>query len=87
MQPPRCMLREFGSMQGCSHNLGRTHWGRRRCIRTNYDSICTICLMYHVCNRSKVSGAEVWRSEGSKRSESGVRDSEVRGAAVRRFEY
>ena len=43
--------------------------------------------MYYVRNRSKVSGAEVWRSKGSERSESGVQDLEVRGAVVRRFEY
>ena len=43
--------------------------------------------MYYVRNRSEVSGAEVRRSEGSERSESRVRDSEVRGAVVRRFEY
>ena len=30
VQPPRCVLREFGSTWGCSHNLGRTHWGERR---------------------------------------------------------
>ena len=40
--------------------------------------------MYYMRNRSEVSGAEVQRSEGS---ESGVRDSEVQGAVVRRFEY
>ena len=42
---------------------------------------CTICLMYYVRNRSEVSGAEV------RRSESGVWDSDVRGAVVWRFEY
>ena len=61
--------------------------GEEDCIRTNYDTICTVCLMYYMRNRSEVSGAEVQRSEGSERSESGVRDSEVRGAVVRRFEY
>ena len=43
--------------------------------------------MYYMHNRSEVSGAEVRRSEGSERSESGVRDSEVQGAVVQRFEY
>ena len=66
-----------------SHSLG----GEEDYIRSNYDTICTVCLMYYVRNRSEVSGAEVRRSEGSKRSESGVRDSEVRSAVVRRFEY
>ena len=87
VQPPRRMPREFGGTQGCSHNLGRTRWGEEECIWTNYDTICTVCLMYYVRNRSEVSGAEVRRSKGSERSKSGVRDSEVQGAVVQRFEY
>ena len=39
---------------------------------SNYNTICTICLMYYMCNRSEVSRAKVWRSEGSERSKSGV---------------
>ena len=67
-----------------SHSLGEK--------KTIFDLTTTlyvlhICLMYYMRNRSEVSGAEVRRSEGSKRSESGVRDSEVRGVVVRRFEY
>ena len=76
-QPPRCMPKEFSGTRGCSHNLGRTRWGKEDCIRTNYDTICTVCLMYYVRNRSEVSGAEVQRSEGSKRSESRTRRSKV----------
>ena len=57
--------------------------GKEDCIRTNYDAICTVCLMYYMRNRSEVSGAEVRRSKGSKRSktsersESGTQRSEV----------
>ena len=61
--------------------------GEEDCIRTNYDTIYTVCLMYYVHNRSKVSGAKVWRSEGSEMSKYGVWDLEVWGAVVRRFEY
>ena len=55
-----------------SHSLGE---------KKTYNSICTICLMYYMRDRSEVSGAKV------RRSESRVRDSEVRGAVVRRFGY
>ena len=51
--------------------------GEEDSLQTNYDTICTICLMYYVCNRSEVSGAKMWRSEGSEQSKSGVQDLEV----------
>ena len=38
--------------------------------------------MYYVHNRSKVSGAKVWRSEGSERSKSGVRCSNTTEATL-----
>ena len=63
------------------HSLGR------RCIQTNYNTTCTICLMYYVRNWSEVSRAKVWGSERPKGSKSRVWDLDVWGEAVRRFEY